>query len=119
MHVLPFQDHLGGWGRLDALDLPEEQICRLATVPLSEYNIVSCVHYGLKLIILCLNDAAIVAPAITFGPLRTHSAGVPDLMGLRYAIPEGSAAKQQGKQTDSFYAEQYLEVAEAFKKRRG
>ena len=69
----------------------------------------------MKLIILCLYGAAIVAPAITFGPLRTHSADVPDLMGLRHAIPEGSAAKQQGKQTNLFYAEQYLEAAEALK----
>ena len=30
--MLPFQDHLGGWVRLDALDLPAEQIHKLATV---------------------------------------------------------------------------------------
>jgi hypothetical protein len=32
VHVLRFQDNLGGWGRVDALDLPEEQIRRHATV---------------------------------------------------------------------------------------
>ena len=30
--MLRFQDHLGGWGRSDALDLPTEKIRRLATV---------------------------------------------------------------------------------------
>ena len=30
--MLHFQDNLGGWGRLDALDLPKEQIHRIATL---------------------------------------------------------------------------------------
>ena len=52
------------------------------------------------MIILCLYDAANVAPAGTVGPLRTHPAGVLDLMGLRNAIPEGSRTNQQGNQSD-------------------
>jgi hypothetical protein len=56
----------------------------------------------LKLIILCLYDAAAVASAATAAPLPTLTplACISTLLGLRNALLEGSPIKQQDKPSD-------------------
>ena len=71
-------------------------------------------HYGLKLIILCLYDAGKEAALIATGPLRSLPGDVRTQKGLRQATTEGNAGKQQGNQTDFEQVQHYLEQVEAF-----
>ena len=57
-----------------------------------------------------------VAAAISFRPLLSEDVSIQ--MGSQHATPKGSAAKQQGKQTDLDIAQQYLKKAGAFEKKR-
>ena len=74
---------------------------------LSYYNIVSCVYYGLKLIILCRYDEGNVAAAMSIGPLVPED-GRPRQVDLQHVTTEGSAAKPQSQQTDLEMALEYL-----------
>ena len=69
--------------------------------------IVSCVHYGLKLIILCWYDAGNVAAATSINNLGPQD-GPSRQVDLQPASTEGGAAKPQSQQSDYEMAVEFL-----------